>query len=428
MDARKRSQVLLGSSWLIAERIAGAFVGIGVLVLLSRHMGPEDMGRLGLAQSLLGLAAVAANLGLDVILIRDLVRAPQERDRLLGTVATMQLMAGLVCAALLFVALALSTDDPKLLILTLFMSITLFGIPLAVIESYLSAQNRMREQAVVRTVSYLALPLSAAALVVANAPLIWFALPFIIQAAVRVGGMVLLYKRDGLVLRRWTTSTESVRQLFASGLPLMISAVAVALYATVDRVMVNWLAGPHATGEYFVAAKLSEGWHFLPMAAIAAAFPDLVRAREQSAEMFAQAMQRLLNIMVMLAVAIALPISLFAEWIVVTLYSSEYRGAAEVLRIHVWSNVLVFLGVASGRWLILEGYAGQYLARTLAGVVANIGLNFALIPRMGAVGAAIAIVLAQVVVVFLADIAFPSSWPMLRMKLRAFLPVQNGRL
>lgn len=417
-----RSRLFSGSAWLVGERVAGAAVGIGVLVLLSRHLSPEDMGRLGLAQALVTFVGVVANLGLDVILVRDLVRGPERRERFLGATALLQLAAALVGAAGMVALVALVSDDAMLLALAAVLSASLLATPLAVIESELSAQNRLGELAALRAASYGALLLSAVAVVLASRSLLWFALPFVVQAVARAAGAVAVHARGGRRLRDWSAAGADVRQLLRAGLPLMASAAAVALYATVDRVMVSWLAGAAATGEYFVAARLSEGWHFLPMAVVAAAFPELVRTRDRSPELFAQEMQRLFNLMVLLALAVAVPIALFADLIVALLYGTEYAGAAAVLRIHVWSNVLVFLGVASGRWLVLEGRSGQYLARTIAGVGANVGLNFALIPPLGAPGAAVAAVLAQFVVVVLSDAAVPATHPMLRAKLRAMAP------
>jgi Na+-driven multidrug efflux pump len=112
-----------------------------------------------------------------------------------------------------------------------------------------------------------------------------------------------------------------------------------------------------------------------------------------------------------------------------------YAGA--VLSLHVWTAVLVFLGVASGRWFILEGHTRAYMGRTLVGVVSNIVFNLLLIPRLGILGAAWATLITQVMVVLAFDLAWKSSRENFWMKCRAlwlprrvidFFALKHGQL
>jgi len=100
------------------------------------------------------------------------------------------------------------------------------------------------------------------------------------------------------------------------------------------------------------------------------------------------------------AIALALPLSLLAAFIVRLLYGEPYAESAGVLAIHAWASVFVYLGMASSSYLLAEDLTIVSLYRTLLGAVVNIGLNLLLIPRYGIQGAAWATVISASVATY----------------------------
>jgi O-antigen/teichoic acid export membrane protein len=76
---------LKNTSWLLFEKIlkitAGLFIGIWV----ARYLGPEDFGEFSFALSFVGLFVALATLGLDGIVIRNLVNNQNQRNQILGS-------------------------------------------------------------------------------------------------------------------------------------------------------------------------------------------------------------------------------------------------------------------------------------------------------------------------------------------------------
>ena len=99
-------------------------------------------------------------------------------------------------------------------------------------------------------------------------------------------------------------------------------------------------------------------------------------------------LQKLYDIMVLMALVIALPITFLSDWFIELLYGNPYSEAGSVLTIHIWSGVFVFLGVASSRWLLCENLQIFQTIGAIIGVILNVGLNYMLIPRFGIEGSA----------------------------------------
>jgi len=72
--------------WLFAEKILRMFVGLFVGIWVARYLGPEQRGLLSYAQSFVGLFSAIATLGLDGIVVRELVKDPSRRDELIANV------------------------------------------------------------------------------------------------------------------------------------------------------------------------------------------------------------------------------------------------------------------------------------------------------------------------------------------------------
>jgi PST family polysaccharide transporter len=81
----------------------------------------------------------------------------------------------------------------------------------------------------------------------------------------------------------------------------------------------------------------------------------------------------------------------------------------------------VALGVAANGWLIAENLQRIALYRTLLGVVANIGLNFLLIPFFGIVGSALATLISQAVTAYVSNLFSAKTRMLFFMQTRALL-------
>jgi len=73
------------TGWLLAEKVLRMFVSLFVGVWIARYLGPDKFGLLSYAQSFVGLFAAFATLGLDGIIVRELVKDESKRNKYLDT-------------------------------------------------------------------------------------------------------------------------------------------------------------------------------------------------------------------------------------------------------------------------------------------------------------------------------------------------------
>lgn len=414
-------QFLSNTGWLVADKVLRLGLALMISVAIARALGPSEFGTLQYALSFVGMFGIMTSLGLDPIIVREFVRRPDDAGILLGTTLIMRLIAACSCVIIVLAFSCLLDHDSITTLMIFIAGSALLLQPVQVIESYFQAHTAAVRSSLVFMLGGLAGAAWVAYGLYSGAPVVYFSIQLLVEWAVIAAGLI-------FALGRYTNScftihfNQEVLKTFVSECwPLALALLMVGVYTNIDKIMLRALLGDEAIGIYVAAAKLSDAWYFVPMVIVNSLLPAIVRARESSSEHYIRRLQDLYDLMVVIGIIIALPVSLAADWIIIFLYGEPYRQAGAVLSVYVWAGIFVFLGVASGRWFILEGYAKAYLCRTLTGVVGSIAFNLLLIPNFGVLGAAWAALLAQLLVVLVFDFAWGPARETFRMKCRALL-------
>ena len=377
------------TSWILGERISRMGVSLFVGIYVARYLGPERFGLLSYASSFVGIFVALATLGLDEVVVRELVKTPEQRERILGTSFLLKLVGTLLMWAAILVAIPFTENDSQTNILIIIIAFGVLFQAFNVIDLSFQADVKSKYVVHAQFVQLIISSIVKIILVVNDAPLIWFASVYSLDVIVLAMGLVFAYLYNGENIFSWKWSFETSKYLLHDSWPLILAGVVVSVYMKIDQVMIKEMLGAKEVGLYAAAVKLSEAWYFLPMAIASSLFPAIINAKVYQKEVYYQRLQKLYDLMVWIAIAIALPISILSSWIVELLYGNEYLESSSVLNIHIWSGIFIFLGVASSKYLIAENYIKKTFYRTFVGALLNIIMNYYLIGTMGIKGAAI---------------------------------------
>jgi len=406
--------------WLTLDKVLRMGVGLLVGVLVARYLGPEQFGQLSFAHALVGMFAAVAGLGLQSIVVRDIVRDPAGVPVTLGTAAVLQLAGGLLAYLLLLATIVyLRPDDALSRTIVAILGATLLLKAGEVAGYWFESQVQSKYTVWVQNGVFLVFAAVKVALILAQAPLVAFVWATLVEAAMVVCILVVVMNRMGQVASKMRVSIERAKTLVKDSWPLVLSGVAIMIYMKIDQIMLGEMVGDEAVGIYSAAVRLSEVWYFIPVAIASSLFPSLLETRRKNKALYHERLQRLYDLMVIISVAIALPMTVLAKPVVMVLYGSAYLGADVVFAIHIWTGVFVFLGVASAKWFLAEDHQVLALKRALLGAGVNVGLNFLLIPKFGATGAAIATLSSYAVADYLADMLQSETRSMFIMKTRS---------
>ena len=254
-------------------------------------------------------------------------------------------------------------------------------------------------------------------LILNEAPLIAFAAMVIFDSIVLSLGLIYFYLKQlgrgselsavqekryqcGKILSFKFSRTMAIELLKASW-PLILSGLVISVYMKIDQIMIKEMIDVEAVGQYAAAVRISEAWYFIPMVIVSSLFPAIINAKKISKNLYHSRLQNLYDLMVWMAIIIALPMTFWNDWIVNFLYGKEYSQAGNILMIHIWAGVFVFLGVANGKRLLSENLQIFSTINTTIGAVVNVFLNYILIKKYGISGAAWATLVSYFVAAYL---------------------------
>lgn len=396
--------------WLFIERILTMVITFAVGVYLIRYLGSEDFGILSYGISFVALFGSIASVGLKQITVRNLVREESATSEILGTVLLLRIIGtAIAIIATIAAAFAFNLDLQTRLIVIILSFQLLFVAVDNTIELWFQSQVLAGKVTIVQIAQIIFAAVSKLILIWQRLPLLAFAWTLLAASAFKVVGTIWIYARQGKSIRDWKISTRRGKDMLSDSWPIIFSAIAITLYMKIDQVMLGNMAGVVAVGNYAAAVRFSEIWYFIPVAVCSSVFPGIIRAKTRSRREYYQKLQQLFDFMSWIALSLAIVMNFISTPLIETLLGAEYAEAGDILALHIWSGIFVFLSVARGQWLIEENMTRFSSVSTGLGALSNILLNLVLIPIYGGKGAAIATLISYAISSYICCIVYPPT-------------------
>ena len=204
------------------------------------------------------------------------------------------------------------------------------------------------------------------------------------------------------VLRAPQLSWRAVRRQIVEAADAFVASASVSLFGAANTILLKSSSGLYQAGLYAAADKLRTVGNLAPAQLCAVLYPRVAAlfARDRAAA----ARLTVLGAVVTLVMSGACA-AVFIGWsepLAHFVLGSEFSGAAPVLALLCGSMLFGNLAYFLGLQVLLPFGAGRSRSRLiLASGLLNVALAFALVPRHGAQGAAVAFLLAQAVLLVL---------------------------
>ena len=385
-DGLKR--YLANTAWLVFEKSIRILYYLVIGSWVVRYLGPAQFGTLSFAQSLVGLFAPLSALGLTNVLSLHLVKQPEKIPTYLSTSLGLMLIGCVLSYLGIGVVVFLHgygalTNNAILIIgfCAFFQTSTLF-------DSYYQSAVRGKFLVVSGVAGMALSSLVKVALILLKASFLSFVVSYVFDVAIIFVILLAIFKREvprfSLSLFSRTTAVELLKESW----PYILSGRLVTIYMRIDMIMIKELMSDASVGEYAAAVRISEAWYFIPVIIVGSLYPAIVNAKKLSEKLYLERLSSLYCLMFYMAVAVSIASSLLSGMFVQALFGSAFSQASNVLMIHVWASIFVFVGVASDKWLLTEGLQIYSAINALLGAALNVALNLVLIPRIGIIGAA----------------------------------------
>jgi O-antigen/teichoic acid export membrane protein len=384
-------KTISNTGWLFFDKIFRMGVGLFVGAWVARYLGPEQYGLFSYACAFVALFSAIATLGLDGIVVRNIVREPSFTEEILGTAFVLKVLGGLATLLLSMGSVILLRHGEGLVYWLV--GITAAGMifqAFDTIDFWFQSQIQSKYVVYARTTAFSLISLVKIGLILTAAPLIAFAWAGLAEIVLGSIALIIVYQSEGHNIKTWLANFICAKNLLRDSWPLILSGIMVMIYMRIDQVMLGNLVDNTEVGLYSAAVRLAETWYFIPMAVVGSVFPSIVEAKAISEELFYRRLQKLYNLMALMAYIVALPVTFMAGWLVTIIFGPAYARAGPMLAVLIWAGMFVNLGVARGSFLTTVNWTGIHFVTTFLGCIVNVALNYLLIPIYGGMGAVVA--------------------------------------
>jgi len=403
----------------MAQNIYSMLLSIIIGSLSARYLGPSNYGILGYGTSLVTLFVSISKLGLDSVVINELVVKPEKKGAYLGATLVMRLIASVISViGISAFVLFIEPDNELLLKVTFFQSL---AIVFQVHETFnYWFQTELKSKYFVMS-SIIGLTITGAwriYLLYSSASVEWFALSASIQALVVLIMTAAIFRK--LAQLKLSAHLGDMKYLLSRSHHFIIANLSVAIYMQTDKIFLGKILGEEAVGVYTAAMTIALMWVFIPNAIINSAIPLIISEREKNYTEFIKRQKILMLTITMLGLLAGIVVLIFGNLAVSILYGSAYRQSVITLNILIWSTSLSILGTAISVWIVAEGLNVYQKYMVFIGAAVNLVINLIAIPMIGINGAALATFFSQFVVQFIAPLLFKQTRPIIRIYLEAF--------
>jgi O-antigen/teichoic acid export membrane protein len=378
------------TSWLFIENILRLLVGFFVGVWVARYLGPDKYGIFNYSIAFVSIFSGIANLGLDEIVVRELVKEPEKKDIYLGTAFWLKLIAAFISIILVTIAVFLLESDKITRIYILIISFGTIFQSFNVIDFHFRSRVMAKYVSICKMIQLIISCCLKIYLIITRADLIWFVSVTLFDAATLAISLNIAYRSKNKSSFYSHFDHNIAITMLKNSWPLIFGSLAATIYMRIDQIMVKNMLNATDAGYYAVAVRISDIWLFITVVITQSLMPAIINAKKVNEELYLKRIQMQYDLLVKIAVIISAIITIFGYRIINFLFGSEYIPSVPVLQIYVWSILFVFLSNGSWAYYINENLQTIAGLRLMYGAIINIVLNYYLIPICGLKGAAIA--------------------------------------
>lgn len=420
LNSREGMRKMTGNfAWLLADKILKMTVVMAVNIWVWNYLGKDQKGLWDYALVIVTMLSPLASLGIDSIIVRDLILHPSRAPKLMGAAFVLKLSGALllVVLAAIFVYLK-NPNDEQLLYFVLITAASNVFLAFDTIDLHNQAHLISRYTVLSKSIGYVFTSILKVLLVLTGASLLSFVWMQFVEFALGALIMLYWYQRQGQQISQWHYDFSTAKALLMQSWPMVVTAFLMFVQQNIEQLFIADWIGNGALGVYTTAARIIALFGFIPMIIYSTVAPEITRAKSINEKLFRFKLLRVYQIMFMVSIFIIAGCFLFGNFVIALLFKAEFEEAGLYMGIMSFRLLFVNYGVAKSLYITNNNLFKYYMVTGVIGVVVNIALNYLWIPSFGAFGAIWASIVSLLISVILIDAAYPKTqinfWIMLR--------------
>jgi O-antigen/teichoic acid export membrane protein len=396
----KSNRAIYGAGAFFMSRVLTAASGALVVVIMSRAISVQDFGLFALGFTICSIGAAISDAGLNLVLTRESIQSPESELSLVRWAVGIRFLVGIIIAVSAFAVLlpTLKAREQQVSLLLLLLSIPLLAS--SVLVNMLNRRLVLGRVALINTMQTISWLGGVALCAAYSHSIVSYSAAYLMSILISIFLTITFVRQYFNVHERLRLTFRQSMRILASALPLGFVAAAAVLYAKVGVVVLFWMRGAAESAQYSIGTRLLDQFALFPLT-IALVFDPLFNYAVSDGKNGGSVavLRQWLRIGFTSSLCVGALLLVYADWIIHTLFGQEYAEAVLPLRIMSIAYVLIGLG-----WVLSPALVAMYQVRvqvyaSVGALIACLPLYTGLVQRWDAVGASVASVLVETIVV-----------------------------
>ncbi|HAS64371.1 MAG TPA: flippase, partial [Vibrio sp.] len=143
---------LANTSWMMGEQVLRIIAGLVVGTWVARYLGPDRFGVFSYVMAFTSIFGGLAKLGLDGIVVRELINRPEKCDVYLGSAFWLKLLGSILVVLLVLIILPFTNNDSSTNFLVLIVVSGFVLQTFEVIDFYFQSQVLSKITSICKTI------------------------------------------------------------------------------------------------------------------------------------------------------------------------------------------------------------------------------------------------------------------------------------
>ncbi|MBP9669846.1 flippase [Candidatus Woesebacteria bacterium] len=389
--------------WLLIENILRIISGLLVGIWVTRYLGPEKYGVISYIIAFVTIFGTLAKVGLDSIIVRNILNFPEKRAQYLGTSFWLKMAGSLLTIATVSVAVYMSSIPNFVRYYVILISSGLIFQSFEVIDFYYQSQVKSKYVSICKIIQLSITSLLKLYLIYIHADLALFIWVYLVEQIILGLMLHITYTLQKHASFYSKFDMDIAKSLLIESWPVVLVGIAITLQSKIDQLIIGSKLGVQNLGYFALAVGFIEILSFVPIAMNSSISPAIINAKKRSVTEYKNRLQNYYSVMFFLSLLVGLPIFIFGKYITVFLYGADFAPAGTLFSFLALRVFFANMGVARYQFIVNEKLFKFNLVNTFFGALVSVLVNIYLIPIYGAVGAIIASYCSFFVSTFLID-------------------------
>ncbi|MGB9978577.1 flippase [Methanobacterium sp.] len=380
---------------LFAATIISYILVFFVNIYIAQYLGAEGFGILSLAIALTGIFTIFTDLGLNVLITREVARDKTSTNKYLFNTSIIKIFLAFLTFGLIFATVNIIgyTEEISYVIYIMTLSV-IFTAFTNVFNSIFQAYEKMEYMSIGNILNSAVLFTGVIIGTTYKLDIFFFVTIYLVASL-----FVLAYS---LIAYLWKFPKPKIhvdlsfwKLTLKEALPFGVTNIFGSIYYWIDSVMLSKMVGNEVVGWYNAAYRLMFVFLAIYTVYLSAIFPAMSKFYKTSEEYLKFSYERSYKYLLIISTPIAVGITLLADKIILLIYGTGYIPSIFALQILIWTIPLLFINGLSGYVLGAINRQMVLTKITFIGAVLNIILNLLLIPKFSFIGSSFATVVTE---------------------------------